>query len=63
MAASEQPRTRLCSACWDGVYPIPLPEAAKIGKHLLEDLEKGIGGAATPVLPAGYGAEEALQRP
>ncbi|HEV2783459.1 MAG TPA: amidophosphoribosyltransferase [Actinophytocola sp.] len=63
IAASEQPRSRLCSACFDGVYPIPLPEQAKIGKHLLEDLERGISGSATPVLPAGYGAEEALQRP
>jgi amidophosphoribosyltransferase len=63
ISASEQPRSRLCTACFDGAYPIPLPEAAKIGKHLLEGLEKGIGGPAAPVLPAGYGAEEALQRP
>jgi amidophosphoribosyltransferase len=38
VAASEQPRTRLCMACFDGDYPIPLPEAARLGKHLLEDL-------------------------
>lgn len=63
IAASEQPRTRLCSACFDGTYPIPLPAEAKIGKHLLEGLEKGIAGSAVPVLPAGYGAEDALQRP
>ena len=36
IAASEQPRTRLCMACFDGDYPIPLPEAAALGKHLLE---------------------------
>jgi amidophosphoribosyltransferase len=38
IAASEQPRTRLCMACFDGNYPIPLPEEARLGKHLLEDL-------------------------
>jgi amidophosphoribosyltransferase len=38
VAASEQPRTRLCSACFDGEYPIPLPEEALLGKHLLEEL-------------------------
>jgi amidophosphoribosyltransferase len=61
--ASEQPRSRLCAACFDGNYPIPLPDEERIGKFLLERLEKGINGSATPILPAGYGAEEALQRP
>ena len=37
IAATEQPRTRLCMACFDGDYPIPLPEEARLGKHLLED--------------------------
>jgi amidophosphoribosyltransferase len=63
IAASEQPRTRLCMACFDGNYPIALPDEALIGKHLLEGLEKGVAGSAAPVLPAGYGAEDALQRP
>ncbi|HET9141897.1 amidophosphoribosyltransferase [Actinophytocola sp.] len=63
IAATEQPRTRLCSACFDGDYPIPLPQDAMAGKFRLEGLGRGIGGSATPVLPAGYGAEEALQRP
>jgi amidophosphoribosyltransferase len=63
IAATEQPRTRLCSACFDGDYPIPLPEDALVGKFRLEGLDRGITGSATPVLPAGYGAEEALQRP
>ncbi|HEV7647518.1 MAG TPA: amidophosphoribosyltransferase [Actinophytocola sp.] len=63
VAASEQPRSRLCMACFDGKYPIPLPDEALIGKHLLEGLEKGVAGSAAPVVPAGYGAEDALQRP
>ncbi|HEY0812983.1 MAG TPA: amidophosphoribosyltransferase [Pseudonocardia sp.] len=58
VAASEQPRTRLCMACFDGTYPIPLPGDARLGKHLLEDL----AGTPTP-LAVGYGAAEALQRP
>lgn len=36
VAATEQPRTRLCCACFDGNYPIPLPTEAAIGKNLLE---------------------------
>jgi amidophosphoribosyltransferase len=63
VAASEQPRSRLCAACFDGDYPIPLPDAEKIGKHLLEDIERGVAGDAAPALPAGYGAEDALRRP
>ncbi len=63
VAASEQPKSRLCMACFDGDYPIPLPEETQIGKHLLEGLERGVAGSATPVVPAGYGAEDALQRP
>ncbi|WP_104479421.1 amidophosphoribosyltransferase [Actinokineospora auranticolor] len=63
IAASEQPKTRLCSACFTGEYPIELPEDALIGKHLLEGIEKGVAGAAAPLAPAGYGAEDALRRP
>jgi amidophosphoribosyltransferase len=54
VAASEQPRSRLCMACFDGTYPIPLPDEARLGKHLLEDLAP---------LTVGYGAADALNRP
>ena len=30
------PRSNLCLACFDGEYPVPLPEDDFIGKHLLE---------------------------
>ena len=39
IAASEQPANRLCRACFDGVYPIPLPADALLGKHLLEGVD------------------------
>jgi amidophosphoribosyltransferase len=38
VAATEQPKTRLCMACFDGKYPIELPDL--VGKHVLEGLEK-----------------------
>ena len=66
VAASDQPRSRLCSACFDGNYPIPLPPSEAIGKHLLEDLhavERGVAGDAEPVVGVGYGAHDALRRP
>jgi amidophosphoribosyltransferase len=34
--ATEQPRERLCTACFTGDYPIALPEEDERGKHLLE---------------------------
>ena len=36
IAATEQPRERLCLACFDGRYPIPLDEESVLGKHFLE---------------------------
>ncbi|WP_037320462.1 amidophosphoribosyltransferase [Amycolatopsis orientalis] len=62
VAASEQPKSRLCTACFSGEYPIALPDDALIGKHLLESLDS-VNGAAKPVSPAGYGAEDAIRRP
>src|SRR5689334_24244507 len=47
VAASEQPRSRLCCACFDGEYPIPLPEEARLGKHLLEAPALDAAGAAS----------------
>jgi amidophosphoribosyltransferase len=60
IAASEQPRTRLCRACYDGEYPIPIPEI--VGKHVLEGIEKTVVGRS-PEQAASYTAEDALSRP
>lgn len=54
----------LCHACFDGIYPIDLPDANLLGKHLLEEptvrslTPDGIASA----LP-GLGAADALSRP
>jgi amidophosphoribosyltransferase len=75
VAASEQPRTRLCTACFTGDYPIPVP--VEVGKHVLEGIGRSVGtarpadvdatvpvgGPATPVTAASYGAADALTRP
>src|SRR5215213_8148220 len=34
--ATEVPMPNLCRACFDGVYPVELPEPEHLGKHLLE---------------------------
>jgi amidophosphoribosyltransferase len=34
--ATEQPRERLCTACFTGEYPIELPSSDRLGKNLLE---------------------------
>jgi amidophosphoribosyltransferase len=36
IAATGQDRSRLCLACFDGHYPIDLPDDEVLGKHLLE---------------------------
>lgn len=40
ISATEQPANRLCRACFDGEYPIPLPADDLIGKHVLEGFRK-----------------------
>jgi amidophosphoribosyltransferase len=55
IAASEQPRSRLCRACFDGQYPIAIPDV--VGKHVLE----GIGRAAEHA--ESFAAADALRRP
>ncbi len=42
IAATEQPKSRLCTACFDGNYPIELPSADLIGKHVLEGVSRKV---------------------
>ncbi|WP_372440722.1 amidophosphoribosyltransferase [Nocardia acididurans] len=60
IAATEQPRTRLCAACFDGEYPIGLPTEAAIGKNLLEGM---LNGASQTELLADNANASALSRP
>ena len=68
VAATEQPRTRLCRACYDGEYPIDLPAGHLIGKHVLEGVGKRVqeyDEAAQEAVPVAVsaGGRDALQRP
>ena len=45
-AASAQPADRLCRACFDGDYPIAIPQRDLIGKHVLEGIAKGAARTA-----------------
>ena len=38
IAATEQPASRLCCACFDGDYPIELPSATMLGKNVVENM-------------------------
>jgi amidophosphoribosyltransferase len=41
IAATTVPADNLCRACFDGIYPVALPEPEFLGKHLLETVEVG----------------------
>ena len=48
-AASGQRADRLCRACFDGAYPIAIPQPEVIGKHVLEGLQRvAVAGHASP---------------
>jgi amidophosphoribosyltransferase len=78
VAATERPADKLCTACFTGIYPVPLPDVDRLGKHVLETLP-GLGSAVPhgeaqeALLPmadvdgvttaASAGAADALSRP
>ena len=57
IGATQQPRERLCTACFTGKYPIELPASDKLGKNLLERTDLG---GLTPSPSALPGATAAL---
>ncbi len=64
VAASQVPKNDLCRACFDGVYPVELPEPRFLGKHLLEQrLDAPLGPDGLSATLAGGGAADALTRP
>ena len=63
--ATEQPRSQLCTACFSGRYPIELPPADRLGKHLLEQNELPLGApedGLLTIVPSTGGAT-ALEHP
>ncbi|WP_245663223.1 amidophosphoribosyltransferase [Nocardia inohanensis] len=60
VAATEQPRSRLCCACFDGDYPIALPTEAAIGKNVLEGM---LSNTSEATLLADNANASALSRP
>jgi amidophosphoribosyltransferase len=67
IGATQQPRERLCTACFTGKYPIELPGADKLGKNLLERTDLGgltaPAGAAPAAGPAADAAADAAIEP
>ncbi|HET6634549.1 MAG TPA: amidophosphoribosyltransferase [Streptomyces sp.] len=64
--ATTIPKDRLCRACFDGEYPMDLPDPELLGKHLLETetsqaTQSDVDGVRT--LTAGVGGADALKRP
>ena len=62
--ATEVPMPNLCRACFDGVYPIELPDPEHLGKHLLEfdpTVTRHPDGLSASL--AGGGAADSLERP
>jgi amidophosphoribosyltransferase len=66
IAATEQSASRLCTACFDGRYPIELSGESALGKNVIEQM---LANAAREPVPADIAvdeaalAEEALRRP
>ena len=61
--ATSVPMQNLCRACFDGVYPVDLPEPEHLGKHLLETEPVVRHPDGLAVSLAGGGATDALDRP
>jgi amidophosphoribosyltransferase len=60
--ATTVPADDLCRACFDGVYPVKLPEPENLGKHLLE-MAPLLDPDGLVTAAAGAGAVDALDRP
>jgi amidophosphoribosyltransferase len=53
---THQPKSGLCRACFDGVYPVEIPTEDRIGKDVLENIARRVERVA------GGGASDALER-
>jgi amidophosphoribosyltransferase len=62
VAATEQPASRLCTACFDGNYPIELPGETALGKNVIEQMLATAARTGIP-LQADNDNVSALRRP
>jgi len=62
VAATEQPASRLCTACFDGSYPIELPGETALGKNVIEQMLATAARTGIPV-QADNDNVSALRRP
>ena len=62
IAATEQPATRLCSACFDGNYPIELPGETALGKNVIEHMLETAARTGIPLQATNDNAN-AVRRP
>jgi amidophosphoribosyltransferase len=62
IAATEQPASRLCTACFDGNYPIELPGETALGKNVIEQMLTTAARTGIP-LQAENDNASALRRP
>ena len=62
IAATEQPASRLCRACFDGNYPIELPSESALGKNVIEHMLATAARTGVP-LQADNDNASALRRP
>ena len=60
--ATTVPEDNLCRACFDGVYPVKLPEPEFLGAHLPE-IAPLLDADGLTASVAGAGAGDALGRP
>ncbi|WP_372594041.1 amidophosphoribosyltransferase [Actinotalea sp.] len=65
VAATEQPSSQLCTACFTGQYPIPLPPSDRIGAALVEQTELPLGAPEDGLagVLGGVGGAGALEHP
>jgi amidophosphoribosyltransferase len=64
VAATTIPGERLCRACFDGQYPIELPDEEQLGKHLLEGMNTlGSPDPGPDSFMESLGGSDALARP
>jgi amidophosphoribosyltransferase len=60
IAATDQPASALCTACFTGSYPVGVPDTSPLGKNLFETLPLDVDGVS---LGISGGAADALSRP